>query len=258
VPSPSPFPAQVAVELAERGRPVFPCWPGTRKPLTKHGYLDASRDLARIRDWWSRWPDANVGMPTGQVSWVVLDVDPRHGGGDSLHELKRDHGELPPRFSVKTPSGGLHLYFRWPGVSVQNSVGRVGPGLDIRGDGGYVLVPPSQVDGRRYEVDNEVPVAPMPDWLLERARERPLNGNGRVPASQWARIAQGVDHGQRNDTVARVMGHLLGKGVDPPLARALVVGWNQRFNRPPTPESEVIKTCNSIMRAELRGWEGVA
>jgi hypothetical protein len=149
-----------ALAYAKMSIPVFPCKPGGKEPLTSHGHLDASTDPERIRAWWSRWPDANIAMPTGKRSGlVVVDVDPEHGGYDSLAELHEEGHELPLTATIKTGGRvpGVHHYFNYPeGVEIRNSASKLGPGLDIRGEGGYVIVPPSATEGA-YEVLHKRP-----------------------------------------------------------------------------------------------------
>jgi putative DNA primase/helicase len=140
-----------ALAYTRRGWPVFPCdWAGDRRkrPLTKHGLYDASRDPTIVAGWWQRWPQALIGVPTGAASgFVVLDVDvkrDRENGYDTLDDL--GFSIFPETPMVHTASGGLHLYFALPaGVEIRNTEGAkgrgVGPGLDWRGDGGYVIVP---------------------------------------------------------------------------------------------------------------------
>jgi hypothetical protein len=165
-----------ALEQARAGRPVFPCWwpagdqcacgnpacPSPAKhPLAgavPHGFRDASADLGTIERWWRRWPLANVAMPTGRMSGLlVLDVDAHRGGDATLAALERQHGALPPAPRVHTPQGGVHLYFRMPARSIPSRTD-VAPGIDVRADGGYVLVPPSRglpgpyLDEIRYEL----------------------------------------------------------------------------------------------------------
>src|SRR3546814_8370338 len=126
-------------------------------------------DEALIRRWWSSWPAANVAIRTGQASGlVVLDVDPDHGGEETLAQVIEQHGPLPPGRTIQTGGGGRHLYLRHPGGVVRNDAGRkLGAGIDIRGDGGYVLAPPSRhVSGGRYAVvqrGGELPT--LPGWL---------------------------------------------------------------------------------------------
>jgi hypothetical protein len=135
-----------ALGYASKGWPVFPChWVGPKRknPLTSHGYLDATIDRARIVWWWSRWPAALIGAATGKKS-VVLDVDPRHGGVETLAAL--GFPKLPRTPTVRTAGGGFHLHFAPPlGREIRNTQGAegngIGAGLDWRGVGGYVIVP---------------------------------------------------------------------------------------------------------------------
>jgi hypothetical protein len=131
---------QIALEYAQKyGFKVFPLKPRSKLPATQHGYKDASNDPAVIRAWWRRMPDANIGIATGKASGViVLDVDAQHGGLETLARLEDENGRLPDAPTVRTGNGGLHIYFRDPG-ELRNSTGLVGPGIDVRGDGGYVV-----------------------------------------------------------------------------------------------------------------------
>ena len=164
---------RAALAYARRGVPVFPCEPGGKAPLTYNGFWDATTDSRRIGIWWGRWPGANIGVPTGERSGLlVLDVDPRDGGPESLAGLERTAGPLPKTARARTGGGGMHVFFRYPaGEGVRNSTGRLGPGLDVRGEGGYVVVPPSRTLGA-YEWLDRAPLA-GPAWLLGCLREQP-------------------------------------------------------------------------------------
>jgi hypothetical protein len=101
-------------------------------------------NLEQIECWWQRWPRANLAVVTGRISRIiVVDVDLRHGGDRALAELEAEHGDLPWRAVVETPSGGWHVYLAHPGGRIPNSAGRIGVGVDVRGDGGLALLPPS-------------------------------------------------------------------------------------------------------------------
>jgi phage/plasmid-associated DNA primase len=112
-------------------------------------------DEQRVREWWHQWPEALIGMPTGSASGLlVIDVDMKEGrdGETSLAVLGRELGQLPETIEALTPNGGRHLYFRAPkDMTIGSSAGRLGVGLDVRGEGGYVILPPSRTNGRRYE-----------------------------------------------------------------------------------------------------------
>lgn len=160
-----------ALNYAARGMGVFPVYnvqedgqcscgnPGCRDtgkhPILKHGLNDATTDPERIREWWSWKPHANIGIRTGSKSGIfVVDVDCADDkpGFETLRELENSHGELPPTWQVKTGSGGLHIYFQMPtGVSIKSGTNVLGPGMDVRGEGGYVIAPPSNhASGRHY------------------------------------------------------------------------------------------------------------
>ncbi len=146
---------RVAGDLASVGVPVFPCVPGQKRPLTARGFHDVTTDLAQIEQWWGRWPEANLGLPTGAVSGVVVvDVDVReHVDGRESMRRALDAGWVRmPVFTVVSPSGGRHGYYpATPGV-VQRSWQAARAGVDIRGDGGYIAIPPSHTAVGSYRL----------------------------------------------------------------------------------------------------------
>jgi hypothetical protein len=162
------MPLDAALAYAHPGWPVFPCkpWPD-KSPLTDNGFKDASRDPAQIEVWWQQCPDPLIGVPTGRASGLVTldgDVkDPRAYVFDTLADLGLGI-LLPETPMAHTPSGGLHVYFAAIEQEIGNSVGKygLGPGLDVRGEGGYVIVPS---EGSGYSWD--------PHWNLETLPLRP-------------------------------------------------------------------------------------
>ena len=159
-------PALTARRLTEAGIPVFPCGAGGKRPLPgSSGFHDATTDPGRVAGWWGRFPNANVAIPTGKASGVVVvDVDVHAINGFEAFGRARAAGLLPiPLAVVRTPSGGMHLYYPAHEAMEQRSwqAGKVG--IDCRGDGGYIIVPPSRVrvDGvlRAYEVFQLNPVS---------------------------------------------------------------------------------------------------
>lgn len=137
-----------AVALARAGIPVFPCVPGSKQPLTAHGFHSASTDADQVHRWWQRAPEANIGIPTGAPSGlVVVDVDV-HRGGDGFRAFSRTTElGLTQRWAwmVRTPSGGMHAYFAaTPGIE-QRCWSLPSRHIDFRGDGGYIVAPPSVV-----------------------------------------------------------------------------------------------------------------
>lgn len=146
--SEAPDLATAATTLARRDIPVFPCAPGGKQPLTSHGFHDASSDTAVVSGWWERWPDANLGMPTGAASGVdVVDVDVHSTGtGFGAFERARSAGLVEGwAWLVRTPSGGLHAYYLRGTVAEQRSWQVPSQHIDFRGDGGYIIAPPSPV-----------------------------------------------------------------------------------------------------------------
>jgi hypothetical protein len=175
--------ATAAVVAAERGWAVFPCRPGDKRPAIDRWEERASANPAHVAEAWARrWPHANVGIACGPSGLVVLDLDTAaHGPGPSDSDapdgraVLRDLAEHTGRpysatHSVRTPSGGLHLYFQAiPGREIRNSAGRIGERIDVRAAGGYVVGAGSAIGGRRYELVDEQPIGPLPAWLAELA-----------------------------------------------------------------------------------------
>lgn len=155
-----------ALDYASRHWHVFPiytvrngkcacgqnCDTPAKHPMVSGGVYAATIRLPQIKEWWSKWPDANIGIATGQVSGIfVVDVDTRHDGEASLQELVKQYGivEGTP-LVVITGGGGRHILFEHPGLKIPNKV-KLADGLDIRGDGGYIVAPPSlHISGQRY------------------------------------------------------------------------------------------------------------
>lgn len=189
---------------------VFPCAPGEKRPGTEHGCKDATRDEAQIRNWWTATPSANIGVATGAVSGIfVVDVD----GDEGLDALAEQAGRIPGTLTQATPSGGYHLVFAYP-AEVGNTARKLGPLLDTRGDGGYIVVAPSSTEKGSYRWLNRVVPAQLPGWLLrlvrpaprqEREHEKPDLGDseGYVRAAlsgECDRVSQAVQ-GARNHTL---------------------------------------------------------
>jgi hypothetical protein len=203
-----------------------------------------------------------VGIATGAISGiVVLDIDPRHGGDDALDDLQGKHGKLPDTVEALTGGGGRHIIMRHPGGRVQNSAGALGRGLDIRGDGGYIIAPPSlHVSGRSYEWEgasrpDEVEIATMPAWLVALVADAP--SGKRASQAAW-RQATGrvVPEGGRNHTLASFVGTLLGRGVPSDAVWEAAVCWNATKNRPPLDDAELSKVVDSIAKREAKRRRG--
>lgn len=244
----TPFPPEVAA-LIRQHWPVLPCHHPTptgcscgdlacpspgKHPRSSSGLHSATTDPVTIQRWWQRWPASNVAVRTGAApagaGIVVLDIDPAHGGDASLADLIAEHAALPDTLGVATGGDGRHLYYRHPASGpIPNSAGRLGPGLDVRGDGGYVIVPPSRhISGGSYRWMSATPIQPLPGWLVDLLTPpvqtppvTPIRGN----ASAWARAAlhreaaavRSTVEGGRNDRLNRAafsLGQLVGAHLD--------------------------------------------
>lgn len=180
------LPLDAALDYAARGWRVFPCRPAGKLPLTEHGFKDATTDALVITAWREANPTANVAIATG-AGLVVIDVDGLAGRA-SLRELEEKHGELPTTLHATTGGDGEHFYFAVPdGVEIRNSAGKLGKGLDIRGDGGYVIAPPSvHQSGHAYAWKSDLPPAPLPAWLLEQLLKKPARHETKPAPSMWS------------------------------------------------------------------------
>jgi hypothetical protein len=243
-----------ALALARRGLWVFPCRPRAKLPATTNGVKDATADLDRIEHWWRQEPSFNIAIATGSKSRVfVVDVDGEDAEAE-LRKLEAQNGPLPPTVESIT-ARGRHLFFDWPNHPVRNSAGKIGPGLDIRGEAGYVLAPPSiHPSGRAYcwSVDSTDTFAPAPEWLLTKANGGNSNGTATAPSAWRDLTRDGVDQGARNDSIARLAGYLLRHRVDPVVALEMLVSWNATRCRPPLDEAEVAGIVDSIAARELK------
>jgi DNA-binding transcriptional ArsR family regulator len=145
------------------------CYDPGKHPTTPHGFNDASSDQERIADIFARWPGGNVGLKTGRASGtVIIDVDPRNGGMETLRRLQAEHGYLPPTRLHATGGGGFHYALRYPEGVMEVPSRTIGPGVEVKADGAGVVLPPSNhASGGRYEILVRVPLAPLPAWVMK-------------------------------------------------------------------------------------------
>lgn len=279
VPQPANILLEAALTYIARGWPVFPlhtvdtagvctcrkadCGSPGKHPRTRNGLTDATLDPATVKKWWLQWPSANVAVRTG-AGLVVLDVDPESGGSATLAQLEAEQGALPRTYEVVTGRGGRHLYFMAPaGVIVPNSASLLGPGLDVRGDGGYVVAPPSMTTAT-YTVDAGGDDSPLvlPEWLLRAAQRRrsaapPVGGE----AGAEGAAADAYMAGGRNSKLTSLGGTMRVRGMSHEAIEAALLMENARRCRPPLDEVEVKKIAASVMRYEPyseRSWASQA
>ncbi|MBO9108917.1 bifunctional DNA primase/polymerase [Agrobacterium sp. S2/73] len=266
----------ISLELAQhyvaQGWPVFPCRShaeehgdqatgevitlGEKTPLTPNGFKGATRFPRIIERWWSDWPDAAVGLPTGEkTGFFALDIDNKPGGAngfDWLAEMEAEHGPLPDTARVTSPNGGLHIYFKYV-VGTRNR-GALGAGVDIRSEGGYVLAAGSTMaNGRSYKWETDTrEIADAPAWLLDLLlpKSAPAHtqyslsaatNNAYVDAAVDRELADlaGAPMGSRNNALndaAFSIGTIVGAGaLGEAEARALLQdvarGWGRDWSR---------------------------
>lgn len=226
-----------------------------KHPRIKGWKEQATTDPEQIREWWKLWPNANIGLATGAKSGAVaLDVDPKDGGDDTLRELEEAYEQLPDTVESISGSGGRHILFEYPGWYVPPSVGKtggIGDGLDIRGDGALIILPPSRhTSGRRYEWDLEhhpedMNPAPMPEWLAAKIRKgtarKSQEKKAKVTGRVWRRYLQGgpIEEGTRDDTLFRIGCAMRGRGAGYEDILATLVAVNEQRCEPPLPWQQV-------------------
>lgn len=255
-----------AIFFAEHGVPVVPlhgakdgictCYKGSqcrspgKHPITRNGLKDASAAIDQVEGWWMETPDANLGLLTGaSTGLVVLDVDPRHGGDVSLLALQREFGPLPKTLRVKTGGDGEHYYFRHPGHELRNKTD-IRKGLDLRGDGGYIVAPPSiHASQKNYLWDGECDqLAELPRWLLNL-----LQKNTKQPPKK--RLDNQMSEGSRNTSLLSIGGSLSARGLPHSQIASTLAFLNQTTCQPPLDASEVQQIVNSLSKYQENAWE---
>lgn len=221
-----------------------------KKPLISwERYQKERATIEQIEAWWSKWPLANVGIVTGKISGlIVLDID----GPAGEQTLKDQKLHLPPTITTKTGGDGWHYYFKYPDFECNNFAGRL-PGIDFRGDGGYVVAPPSyHPNGTKYDwaiSPKEETPAEAPGWLLKLIREE-----GDVSALLPEAWTDDVTEGGRNDHLARLAGSLLSK-MSKEDALPMLLAWNDARCKPPLPEKEIALVVKSIAKRAAKKQE---
>ena len=230
-----------AIEYAKKGFAVFPLKYRDKVPLTRNGCKDATTDAAQIKAWWQKYPNANIGLATGSVSQNVfvidLDIDEDCGidGYHSLEDWQREHGDFPKTWTAITGRGGYHLYYRGNG-KIKNRAGII-DGVDIRGNGGYVVAPPSiHKNGNRYEWEyspDEFEIAKADNNV-----EYFLNHDDQKQGTTFT-MPNIVAAGQRNQMLFRFACMMQAKGASDQSVFAATMAENESSCSPPLTEQEV-------------------
>jgi len=220
-----------------------------KHPYTQQGFKVATTDEAIIRDWWAKWPKANIGIATGKESGlVVIDVDPRNGGNESLRQLEEIHGELSSGLIVQTGGGGQHIYFTYPDKGIDLKIdNKLGVGIDIKADGGYVVAPPSlHASGKEYRRatsdSHTVVPSPMPEWLTDMIlKPKPET------VSLISIIGQ-IPKGARNTRLTSLAGTMRRRGLGTDELLPSLNAINESRGNPPLAEDEVESIARSVSR----------
>lgn len=230
-----------AIEYAKKGFAVFPLKYRDKVPLTRNGCKDATTDAAQIKAWWQKYPNANIGLATGSVSQNVfvidLDIDEDRGidGYHSLEDWQREHGDFPETWTAITGRGGYHLYYRGNG-KIKNRAGII-DGVDIRGNGGYVVAPPSiHKNGNRYEWEyspDEFEIAKADNNV-----EYFLSHDDQKHGTAFT-MPNIVAAGQRNQMLFRFACMMQAKGASDQSVFAATMAENESSCSPPLTEQEV-------------------
>ena len=230
-----------ALEYAARGWAVIPLRPRGKEPIIRRGSKEATTDEDQIRKWWGSHPQANIGICTGSISGLVV-VDLDGAGALGVAEAAGIASADSLQAITGREEGGRHVYYSTGGRDVRNRA-KMLPGVDVRGEGGYVVAPPSiHPSGAVYEWDNDEPLEPMPQALVDLlAAKRPpaLGGGGGVSVGT-------ITEGSRNDQLFRWGCAKRAAGADDDEVAMLVAGRNARDCKPPLSDDEVRQIVESV------------
>lgn len=252
-----------ALEYASAGFAVFPVKRSDKHPYTQNGLKDATVNESTIRQWWTWWPEANVaiacGRPSGNVFALDIDIKPEEGkhGDESVQKWEAKHGDFPETVRQITGSGGMHFFYRLAGIEKYKNTIEAIPGVDIRGDGAYVIVSPSVYeDGRTYRWDRDVSILDTEEIaeanesviaLLE-LNKRDEEKDSRSSSHERLDLSD-VQEGRRNDSIFRYAALQRGANVPFDVALTGALELNANFDKPLS-ESEVKKSVVSAFKYE--------
>ena len=257
-----------ALQYAKRGQHVLPlhgivngvctcgsteCSSPGKHPRTLHGLKEATSHHPTIVKWFNQWPNSNVGIATGQGSgFIALDIDPRNGGDDTLDALIAEHGSLPNTVEALTGGGGRHILFAYD-KRITTSNGKVGPGIDIKSDGGYIVAPPStHASERQYEWElsshpDDVALAIAPAFLMRASPDTTTKSVIESPGIDPEEVLEGVAEGARDDTLFRYACRLRSEDRPKTEAVALILAAAGRCD-PPFPAKAALQKVNQAYK----------
>jgi hypothetical protein len=241
--------SEAAARYARLGLAVIPLKQKDKRPMFDNWPEVATNDISIVTRWWTQNPYANVGIATGQKSRLfVLDVDPKNGGRESYETLLLNHGQFPDTWQDITGSGGFHMFFRYPNFRVANAAG-IFPGIDIRGDGGQVVAPPSiHPNGNRYEWDGakeieNTPIAEAPGWLLD-----VLQGKAERTKSDKFPLPLQIPKGVQHETLVAAAGMMRRLGLSPKELLPALLEINRSRCEQPGPAQNIEQIAESMAK----------
>jgi putative DNA primase/helicase len=246
-----------ALNLIEKGFHIIPlhspkdnnqcscgreCGSQGKHPRIRDWPNNATDKPSQVRSWWRRWPEANIGIVCGEISdLVVLDMDPRHNGEQSLDKLEHSIGCFTQTTTIMTGGGGKHFYYQYPGPGkLKNSNGKIADGIDIKADGGYVVAPGSlHQSGRTYEwLFGLEEIKPFPDNLLKQLK-KPSVSKKKTVGKYNLSSTNPIDEGERNDTLFLLGTMLREKGANAHQIESELTDINKKRCKPPLETSEI-------------------
>tara|TARA_R110000824_G_scaffold44304_3_gene128948 strand:+ start:3102 stop:4808 length:1707 start_codon:yes stop_codon:yes gene_type:complete len=236
---------RVAMEAAFEGYPVFPVKPFNKEPIYSGGFHTATREVEQIQEWAARHPEANVGVPTGEISGIsVIDID----GENGIASMKSNfNGSLPPTRTHKTPRGGYHLLYEYDPL-FHNRNGSL-PNVDIKTDGGYIIWVGSVVNGRHYELHKALPVVHIGNVpeVFQKITKEHQSGRTESPDDLMGSLLQGVGEGGRQQGAAQLIGTLRRSGHSREAIIAIMHGYADRCTPPWRPEIGIEREVDAFI-----------
>ena len=243
----------------KKGFKVFPTHANEKRPCIKNPFESATNVREEIIEIFSKFPGAGLGIPTGPLNQItVIDVDMKNDIDGILH-LRALGEDIPFTGVVRTPSGGIHIYFKTGNLKVPNSVNKIAPNNDVRGAGGYVQGPGTITKSGQYSWDDGFissndNLAKMPQGLLRRCMAPAIKDHASStwrPSGVKNQLMDPIYEGSRNDTMTSRIGYLI-KKLEPSKALKAAQHINEVCCKPPLDDRELTRTFNSILKREIR------
>jgi len=237
-----------ALSYVNSGWYIFPVLPRGKRPLTSHGFKDASNDPDVIQNWWSRWPNANIGIACEASGIVVIDIDNKDNGLENWQDLRDEFNIDVSTVTSLTGGGGVHLFYAPPkDFEIGRHIGEIATGIDICGKGGYVILPPSiHVSGNQYdwELSSEpenCELLPFPEQLIPLIKKL-------WPKKNMLKDDFKIHEGNRDNHLISQAGSMRSRGFDLESIEAALLKYNLEHCSPPLADDDVRRIARSVMR----------